>query len=51
MVIILVRKPQGQKPCRRHGCRYDNIKMNLGYVAKGQTGFNWLRMWTCGGLL
>jgi hypothetical protein len=33
---ILVGRPEGRKPLRRHRCRWeDNIKMNLGEIGFG----------------
>jgi hypothetical protein len=50
---ILVGRPEGRGPLGRLRRRWeDNIKMDLQDVGWGVlTGFKWLRIWICGGLL
>jgi hypothetical protein len=50
---ILVERPEGKRPLGRPRWRWkDNIKMNLrGWRSMGQTGFGWLRIGSCHGLL
>jgi len=50
---VLVRKPEGQRPLGRAGCRWeDNIKVDLQEVGCGVwTGSSWLRIGTGGGHL
>ena len=50
---ILVEKPEGKRPLRRHSHRLEyNIKMDLQEVRCGVwTGLSWLRIGTGGGHL
>jgi hypothetical protein len=50
---VLVGRPEGKRPLGRPRHRWeDNIKMDLRETGiDGRTGFSWLRMVSCGGLL
>ena len=51
---VLVGKPEGKRPMGRPRRGWeDNIKMDLQEVGGrcGDTGWSWLRIWTCGGRL
>jgi hypothetical protein len=49
---VLVGKPEGKIPLGRPRGRWeDGLKMELGKIGWGWSGFSWLRMGTGGGLL
>jgi hypothetical protein len=50
---VLVGKPEGKRPLERPRRRWeDGIRMDLRETGSGVwTGFDWLRIGTCGGLL
>jgi hypothetical protein len=50
---VSVRKPEGKRPLERPRSRWENgIKMDLREIGWGVwSGFTWLRIGTCGGLL
>ena len=49
---VLVGKPEGKRPLRRHRRWDDNIKMDVQEVEQGTwTGLIWLRIGTGGGHL
>jgi hypothetical protein len=49
---VLVGKPEGKRPLGRPRRRWEAvIKMDLGVIGWGWSGFTWLRIGTVGGLL
>jgi hypothetical protein len=50
---VLVGKPEGKRPLRRPRHRWeDRIRINLRKISWGMcSGFSWLRIGACGGLL